>query len=171
MTRHGSDATAKSVTSYCYDPNGKKTATVTPDGNTSRVAACADNIALPDQLVLPDRLQLRLTRRARLEDDPDDQLRHQPRPTSYTYDPAGNLLTSEDPNGVTTTNTYTPLNQLATVTTPTRTPNASYGYDANGNRTTMSDATGTSSYELRPVQRAHRRPKRGRQNRRLHLRR
>lgn len=34
--------------------------------------------------------------------------------TSYSYDQAGNKLTSQDPNGVTTTWTYTPLNLAAT---------------------------------------------------------
>ena len=66
---------------------------------------------------------------------------------TYGYDPAGNLLTSEDPNGVTTTNTYTPLNQLATVSySGSSAPSVSYSYDANGNRVSMSDGTGTSSY-------------------------
>src|SRR5579859_3886386 len=29
-----------STTSYCYDPNGNRTATVVPDGNVSGVAPC-----------------------------------------------------------------------------------------------------------------------------------
>src|SRR5262249_37565985 len=65
---------------------------------------------------------------------------------SYTYDPAGNLLTSEDPNGVTTTNDYTPLNQLQSVDYSDSTPDVRYVYDASGNRVSMDDGTGTSSY-------------------------
>src|SRR5581483_7359965 len=37
----GSGTSSASTTSYCYDPNGNKTATVAPDGNTGSVAACA----------------------------------------------------------------------------------------------------------------------------------
>jgi YD repeat-containing protein len=36
--------------------------------------------------------------------------------TSYTYDPAGNLLTESDPNGVVTTYTYDDLNRLVNLT-------------------------------------------------------
>ncbi|HET8752086.1 MAG TPA: RHS repeat-associated core domain-containing protein [Gaiellaceae bacterium] len=71
--------------------------------------------------------------------------------TSYSYDPAGNLLTSQDPNGVTATNTYTPLNKLATVSySGSSAHSVSYGYDANGNRVSMSDASGSSSYVYNP---------------------
>ncbi len=37
----GSGTSSASTTSYCYDPNGNKTATVAPDGNTGSVASCA----------------------------------------------------------------------------------------------------------------------------------
>ena len=33
--------------------------------------------------------------------------------TTCSYDPAGNQLTTEDPNGVTATSTFTPLDQVA----------------------------------------------------------
>ena len=70
--------------------------------------------------------------------------------TTYTYDPAGNQLTTEDPNGVTATDTYTPLDQVATVSYSDSTPDVSYTYDADGNRTAMTDASGTSSYTYDP---------------------
>ena len=60
------------------------------------------------------------------------------------------MLTSEDPAGVTTTNTYTPLNQLETVSYSDSTPGASYSYDANGNKMSMSDETGNSAYTYNP---------------------
>ena len=60
-------------------------------------------------------------------------------------------MTSEDPNGVTTTNTYTPLNQLASVSySGSSAPSVSFSYDANGNRVSMIDGTGTSSYTYDP---------------------
>src|SRR5262249_29590854 len=71
--------------------------------------------------------------------------------TSYSYDPAGNELTSVDANLVTTTDTYTPLNQVATVSySGSSAQSVSYAYDANGNRMSMSDGTGTSSYTYDP---------------------
>ncbi len=48
---------------------------------------------------------------------------------------------------MTTTWTYTPLSKPATVTYSGETAHSvSYGYDASGNRTSMSDASGNSSY-------------------------
>ncbi len=70
----GSGTASASTTSYCYDPNGEKTASVAPDGNTSAVARLLDLLAVPDELGLPDRVQLRLTRRTRLENPAGDNL-------------------------------------------------------------------------------------------------
>jgi YD repeat-containing protein len=67
--------------------------------------------------------------------------------TTATYDPAGNMLTRTDPDGVTTTWTYTPLNQVATISySGSSAHSVSYIYDPSGNQTEMTDATGTSSY-------------------------
>jgi RHS repeat-associated protein len=71
--------------------------------------------------------------------------------TRYTYDAAGNQLTTEDPAGVTTTNTYSPTDLLASVSySGSAAHSASYTYDANGQRTAMTDASGTSSYAYDP---------------------
>src|SRR5581483_679222 len=71
--------------------------------------------------------------------------------STYTYDTDGNQVTTEDPNGVTATNTYTPLDQLAgTSNSGSASPAATYTYDADGNRTQMTDGTGTSSYSYDP---------------------
>jgi RHS repeat-associated protein len=57
------------------------------------------------------------------------------------------MLTSKDPDGVTTTWTYTPLNLTATVSySGSSAHSVSYNYDADGGKTGMTDATGTSSY-------------------------
>ena len=71
--------------------------------------------------------------------------------TTYTYDPAGNQLTTEDPNGVTATSTFTPLDQVAGTSYSDSTHSVSYTYDADGNRTAMTDASGTSTLFLRPL--------------------
>jgi RHS repeat-associated protein len=71
--------------------------------------------------------------------------------TTYTYDPAGNLLTTTDPGGVTTTYTYNAAGKKAIVAYSGSTAHTvTYTYDANGNRTAMTDASGTSSYTYDP---------------------
>ncbi len=51
--------------------------------------------------------------------------------TSYTYDAAGNMLTTTDPQGGVTTNTYDAAGRLLTTTDP-RGNTSSYSYDALG---------------------------------------
>lgn len=86
--------------------------------------------------------------------------------TRYDYDNAGNLLHRTDPNTPTnhvTTYGYDNANRLTSIslppiTTPSAyTPVWTYGYDANGNRTTVLDpngATATTTYDElnRPTQ-------------------
>jgi RHS repeat-associated protein len=54
--------------------------------------------------------------------------------STMVYDAQGNLLSSTDPNGLTTTNTYDATGNLLSVTDPLGHTN-SYTYDANGNQT------------------------------------
>ncbi|MFJ8628409.1 DUF6531 domain-containing protein [Kitasatospora sp. NPDC093550] len=63
--------------------------------------------------------------------------------TSYTWDKAGNQLTTTAPNGTKTTNTFDAADQLTTSTTGTA--STTYRYDADGNRT--ADASGTYTYD------------------------
>ena len=58
-TTTGYGTATASTTSNCYDPDGNKTATVPGDSNTSGVATCWHLVALPDLVVLPDRLRVR----------------------------------------------------------------------------------------------------------------
>ncbi len=137
--------TAVSTTSYCYDPNGNKTASVAPDGNTSSVATCSTSS--PYQTTSAYQTGYSYDSLGELVSKTTPSTSFATGPTwSYSYDPAGNLLTSENPDSVTQTNTYTPLDQLATVSYSDSTHSVSYGYDANGNRLSMVDASGTSSY-------------------------
>jgi RHS repeat-associated protein len=67
--------------------------------------------------------------------------------TTSTYDPVGNALTLVDPLGQTTTNAYDALNRLTSIDySSAATPDVAYGYDANGNRTSMTDGAGSTSY-------------------------
>jgi len=138
------------TTSYCYDPNGDKTASVAPDGNTSAVASCSGSSPYGTSSSYQtaysyDSLGELVTKTA-----PATSAAPSGQVTTYTYDPAGNQLTSENPDGVTATDTYTPLDQLATVSYSDSTHDVSYTYDADENRTAMTDASGTSSYSYNP---------------------
>jgi RHS repeat-associated protein len=146
-----SGTTDAATTSYCYDPDGNKTAIVPPDGNTSGVATCSTSAAYQTSSAFQTGYSYDSLAQLVAKTRPATTWATGGQTTSYSYDPAGNLLTSTDPNGITTTNTYTPLNQLATLLyAGSSAPSVSYGYDANGNRTSMTDGTGTSSYVYDP---------------------
>jgi RHS repeat-associated protein len=151
QTQEGSDGSAASTTSYCYDPDGEKTATVPPEGNTSSVTACSTSA--PYQTSSPYQTGYSYDSLGELvsKTRPATTWASSGQTTTSTYDAAGNLLTSQDPNGVTTTNTYTPLNQLATVSySGSSAHSVTYSYDANGNRLSMTDGTGASTYTYDP---------------------
>jgi RHS repeat-associated protein len=68
--------------------------------------------------------------------------------TRYGYDAAGNRTTVTDPEGRVTTNTYDAANELTAVTySDGKTPNVTgITYDGDGERTGMTDGTGTWSW-------------------------
>ena len=69
------------------------------------------------------------------------------RTTSYGYDPAGNRTSVVDPTGAVTTYTYDAANELTGISYSSANPApVSYTYTQNGQRATMVDATGTTSY-------------------------
>jgi RHS repeat-associated protein len=70
------------------------------------------------------------------------------RKTTETFDPAGNLATKEDPDGRTTSYSYDKADRLTGISySDGITPDASFGYDANGNLMSVADGTGESTYE------------------------
>ncbi len=67
--------------------------------------------------------------------------------TVNAYDPTGNLITSVNPLGLTTTYGYDALDRLTSIDySDVGTPDVVYGYDTDGNRTSMTDGTGTTTY-------------------------
>jgi RHS repeat-associated protein len=68
--------------------------------------------------------------------------------TTFAYDRTGNLLTTTDPQSRVTTNAYDAANQLVGITySDGVTPNVTnITYDADGQRTAMTDGTGTSTW-------------------------
>jgi RHS repeat-associated protein len=80
-----------------------------------------------------------------------DQMIEESRPgpivTSYAYDGAGKVLSTTDAEGRVTSYTYNGDGNLLTVAySDGVTPNESFAYNADRQRTTMTDGTGTTSY-------------------------
>jgi RHS repeat-associated protein len=70
------------------------------------------------------------------------------RKTLKEYDAAGNLTTLTDPMKRATTYKYDKDNRVVEVSySDGKTPTVKYGYNADGDRTTMEDGTGTTGYE------------------------
>ncbi len=70
------------------------------------------------------------------------------RKTLKEYDGAGNLITLTDAEKRATSYTYDPANLLVSVShSDGKTPTVTYEYDADGDRTKMTDGTGTTTYK------------------------
>jgi RHS repeat-associated protein len=155
-TGYGTSSAA--TVSHCYDPNGDKTAVVYGDGNSSGVASCessspwaVSSSAYPTQASYQTTYAYDSAGEQVSVTTPATAAAPSGATTTETYDAAGNTLTRADPNGVTTTWTYTPLSLAATVSYSGGSAHSvSYGYDANGSKVSMSDATGSSSYSYDP---------------------
>ena len=154
----GYGTSAASTTTSCYDPNGDKTAVVAPDGNTSGIAACetsspwvVSSSSYPTQAGYQTTSSYDSAAELVSTTTPATTAAPSGAATSYTYDPAGNTLTSAGPVGITTTWTYTPTNLKATISySGSSAHSVSYTYDANGQKTAMTDATGSPSYIYDP---------------------
>jgi RHS repeat-associated protein len=115
----GYGTSAASTVSYCYDPDGDKTSAVYADGNTSGTAPCS--ASSPWTVTASSQAGYQTT----YSYDSADELVSTSTPattaapggatTITTYDPAGNVLTSTDPDGVLTSYAYTPGNLKASV--------------------------------------------------------
>lgn len=151
---------AASTVSYCYDPTGNLTSVVYPDGNAGGTAPCGTNTADP-YIVDPKAYPAQGGAQTTYSYDNLGELTSVTRPataaapngatTSYTYSPDGDTLTSASPDGITTSYTYTLGGAVAGVSYSGGSAHSvSYSYDANGNRTAMTDATGTSSFSYDP---------------------
>ena len=154
----GSGTSAASTVAYCYDPNGDTTSVVPGDGNTGGTATCETSApyvvsatSFPTEAAYQTAYSYDSAGEQVSTTAPATSAAPSGATTSSSYDPAGNMLTRKDPNAVTTTWTYTPLNLVATVSySGAAAHSVSYTYDANGQRTAMTDATGSSSYGYDP---------------------
>ncbi len=152
------DANAN-TTLYAYDAAEEQTVTTLPDGTVTRTDYNGDGTVADTVDALGATTSYGYDAQARVTSSTDPLSRA----TSYGYDPAGNKVTKADPGGscpswpITYPPTLTP-SQLCTVwrydaaNEPTGTyysdgvtPNVTaVGYDADGQRTSMSDGTSTA---------------------------
>lgn len=151
------------TTEYSYDAEGNRTSVTNADGQTTHQVYDADNelteVIRPDGSVLKTRWDAAGNMVAQI-----DAAGHA---TEYSYDAADRLVATTDPNGRTTTYGYEPNGNKSSSTNPEgETTSFSYDgdgelsdiyysdgtapvyeyYDEDGNRTYMSDGSGTSTY-------------------------
>jgi RHS repeat-associated protein len=137
-TGYGTSTAATTV--YCYDSDGNKTAMIPGDGNTSATTACSSSSPFATTYAY-DSAGEKVS-----QVTPDTSADSAGGTTAWTYDPAGNPLTTTDPAGVTTTYTYTRAGKKATVSySGSAAHSITLGYDADGSKVSMADATGTTT--------------------------
>jgi RHS repeat-associated protein len=131
------------VTQFVFDADNEVTQATRPDGTVLKNGFDADgnNTSQTDGLGNVTSYTYDALNRKTTAVDPLG------RKTTYSYDAAGNLLSVVDAQGQTTTLTYDAGNQLTGVSySDGKTPNVTYTYDADGQRLSMADGTGKSTY-------------------------
>ena len=149
-TGYGTSAAA--TTSFCYNPEGQQTASVAPDGNANSTAPCETSspwtIGSLAQAAYQTTYSYDSVGEKVSTTTPATSAAPNGATTTSTYDATGILLTTTDPDDVTTTYTYTPTGQTATISySGSAAHSVTYTYDADGERTATTDATGASSYQ------------------------
>jgi RHS repeat-associated protein len=152
------------ITKYAYDAAGNLETLTDPNGNKTKYTYDADNeltkTEAPNKTLTEteydsagqvtsqtdgNKHTTKYTRNI-LEEVTEvaDPLSHK---TAKEYDLAGDLTSVTNPAKQTTTYTYDPANWLTEVKySDGKTPTVKYEYNTDGDRTTMTDGTGTSKY-------------------------
>jgi RHS repeat-associated protein len=152
------------TTSYSYDANSNKTSETDASGRITSYSYDADNeltkATQPDGTVLTFAYDGDGNRTSQTDAaghttsytyDPLNRLSSATNPlgntTSYTYDGAGNQVSLTAPSGQVTSYGYDQDNHLTSIDySDGVTPSVSFSYTANGQRASMADGTGTTSY-------------------------
>lgn len=132
------------TTSYDYDAAAQQTAIRRPDGSTLTTAYWPDGKAHYQYDGANQATGYDYDPLGRLASVTDPVART----TTFGYDPAGNQLTRTDADGRITTKSYDAAGELTKTTySDGITPNVtSISYDADGQRTALTDGTGTSTW-------------------------
>ncbi|MGC8634204.1 MAG: RHS repeat-associated core domain-containing protein [Candidatus Limnocylindrales bacterium] len=152
------------VTRTAYDPAGNRTSVTDPNGHTTTYGYDAANhlVSVADALNDVTRYAYDATNDLASRTDANghvtsyaydlaDRLIKTTDPDGHTwtvaYDPAGNQTGMTDADGNPTAYTYDALNRLTGISYATgATAPVTYTYDANGNRTSMTDGAGTETF-------------------------
>ena len=118
VTVTASDAT---TTTYTYDEVGNITSRTDGNGHTTSYTYDDDNHLASETNALS-------------------------KTWTFSYDDNGNLTETDTPSGGTLTRSYDDLGRLTGISYSDSTPSVSYTYDENGNRTEMTDGSGTTDY-------------------------
>ena len=131
------------TTTHEYGPGDEQTKVTEPDGTTTETGYDADGRVISQ--TDGNRHATKYTRNVLGEIT--EVTNALGRKTTKEYDPAGNLTSVTDPEGRTTSYSYDAANRLTEIRySDGKTPTVKYEYDADGNRTKMTDGTGTSTY-------------------------
>jgi RHS repeat-associated protein len=138
------------TTRYAYDAAGQLTSVTRADGTTLRYGYDADGnqTGQTDGAGKTTTYAFDAFNRVVSVTDPLG------RATSFSYDAAGNRTGLTNPSGRTTAYAYDAANQVTSISySDGRTPNVSLTYTANGQRASMTDGTGTSTYSYNSLNR------------------
>lgn len=143
--RNLTDVTDRDIrhTHYDYNADNQVTKVTRPDGSTQQTGYDADGKvnSQTDGLNHPTSYGYDAQERVTSATDPLN------RTTAFGYDPVGNQTSKTDPQSRTTTYGYDNANQLSSINDSSGNPAAvSLGYNADGQRTSMSDASGATTY-------------------------
>jgi RHS repeat-associated protein len=150
------------TTSYVYNAEGLRSSVTDPDGNTTSYAYDADERLLKE--TAPGggvtKYTYNVAGNLASQTDPDGntwtygynaeaRLVKTTDPlgniSTSTYDGDGNQVTATDARGITTTTSFNADNRPIKVVYSDGTPTVTYGYDADGDTTSMAGATGTQT--------------------------
>ncbi|HEX3174293.1 MAG TPA: RHS repeat-associated core domain-containing protein, partial [Solirubrobacterales bacterium] len=152
------------ATEYGYDPNGNLSTLTDPRGHTIKFTYNADDeqikVEKPNGTILKtgydgagemtsqtDGNEHTTTYVRNVLEQPVEVVDPLGRQITAEFDAAGNLKSATDPAELTTSYTYDPANRLTKISySGGKTPATEYGYDADGNLTSMVDGTGESSF-------------------------
>ena len=133
VTEPDEDGTG-SVTDYDHDVRGRRVAVTDPRGN--KTVYTYDDLDYPDKIIHPP-----ITAHAMPEVSSNIQ--------AFDYDPVGNLLSEKNRVGLTRKYTYTPRNQVKTITRSTGGTHTlgtqTFDYDGNGNLISETDWKGVAT--------------------------
>jgi RHS repeat-associated protein len=133
----------QNLTTYSYDADNELLSVAGVDGPTASYTYDADGNTRTEADGLNQTTQYTYDSLNRLTSIADPLHRQ----TLYGYDLASNLTALVDPQQRTTTLSYDNANRLTGVSySDGSTPNVTFGYDADNQRVSMTDGTGSSSY-------------------------